>query len=329
MSARDSTVSARDTSRSCDDSQETASDPTGLGNHGSEAEDATPLRQELQNGYFAQTSTRRWQRSIHYVDRCQTQAKRNGCRDHQDPAFEADESFEEEVTFFLVGRRGVSVPPFSLCGFGDVLSIRRSVAFILSAASFSLRSDMTTPILPWDYPGFPAEPDSCEEHTFEGVGRVLTAWECLEFRLSLIYAIFRGDKNGPSVAEYGENGRIFRDRISGLTSAAEKWFVAHPDQHLEALFSQITKHTIGFADRRNDVAHGIVFPVHSLTFFREAFGVTTGNAYALIPPLYAGRRHTEDGEPTYAYTRSQMAGIALALLKVQQDAETLQRIISP
>jgi hypothetical protein len=156
---------------------------------------------------------------------------------------------------------------------------------------------------PWDQFPIPYDGDEDDAHTYEGVGRVMTAWESVEFDLSRLYSIFAGDPDGQVMTEYGQ-GRIFRDRITALRLIASKWFLARPNQALEGDFDRICAHAEGFSLRRNEIAHGIVMQVDGLLFFRMAFKLTDDRPrYACIPPYYAFRNADSAGNPLWAYTR--------------------------
>ena len=168
---------------------------------------------------------------------------------------------------------------------------------------------------PWNPQPFPTHGDEDPEPTFQGVGKVMTAWECLEFELSRLYSVFARDADGPAMRAYGE-GKIFRDRVDALRRIAEKkYFVAKPNQTREGCFTFIAKSVEGFSDRRNEVAHGIVFPIHTLTVFRSKFSPSEQGRlhFALIPPYYSGRKHDDIGAPTFMYTSVELQALSARL----------------
>ena len=76
---------------------------------------------------------------------------------------------------------------------------------------------------PWDAPPLPSRGDSDKNETYAGVGRVISAWENIEFALARLYSVYIGapdDIHG--LRAYG-TGRIFRDRL-----AVESKEVVHP-----------------------------------------------------------------------------------------------------
>lgn len=167
---------------------------------------------------------------------------------------------------------------------------------------------------PWDPLPFPTRGDTDDAKTYEGAGRVLSQWESVEFQLSRLYSIFVGDPDGDAMQEYGR-GNIFRIRLEALNMVAQRYFVSHPHQSMEAQFDCLCKAATGFADRRNEVAHGTVFAVDGLTFFAKKFGSATPQ-FALIPSFYTIKKHTivdGDSAPTYAYCFRQLWSLTASL----------------
>jgi hypothetical protein len=115
--------------------------------------------------------------------------------------------------------------------------------------------------------------------------------------------------------EYGE-GTIFKSRLEGLERAAERYFTNHPNQVSEGKFGCLSRAATGFADRRNEVAHGFVFQVDGISFFITRFE-NDSPQWALIPSFYAGRAHAHiDGDdfgPTYAYCYRQLWRLTASL----------------
>ena len=130
---------------------------------------------------------------------------------------------------------------------------------------------------------------------------------------------------------YGE-GRIFRDRLAMLRTKAETYFIARQNQELEGTFNCLTKAAEGFSDRRNEVAHGMVFPIHTVTFFRSKFApdIGTKEQYAIIPPYYLLRKHDATGAPMYAYTYRELRILEEKLLTLSEKlGEFRVALLSP
>lgn len=154
---------------------------------------------------------------------------------------------------------------------------------------------------PWPAPGLPDRGDEDPDATFTAVGLVLSAWETVEFEMARLYSTFADDPDGAAIHRYGD-GRIFRDRLAQLHIAADKHFIRRPGQSTEGDFKALADHAEKAADRRNEVAHGIVMRIDTITFFRNAILVRLWHRphFALVPPLYLLRKHV-DGLPEFAY----------------------------
>jgi hypothetical protein len=171
---------------------------------------------------------------------------------------------------------------------------------------------------PWDNPPLPSNGDVNIDAVFNGVGRVMTQWEGIEVGLSRIYShfLFMPD-DFPTIRKYG-SGYKFRDRFADLEEVAERFFVAHPDQHLEGEFHQIGVYVVGFSDRRNDVAHGIVNPIQFYDWYKtRAAEIKPRTTYwALLPPYHTFRKHLANGEPAYAYTSKELLALEQQLIAI-------------
>ena len=157
----------------------------------------------------------------------------------------------------------------------------------------------------WDAPPLPERGDHSEDTTYAGVGRVLSEWEACEAELSHIYAMFVCKFFQPEAyREYGA-GRIFIDRLRIIRSAAEAYFVRHPNQEREGKFDQLAQLAEMCSARRNEVAHSIV---REMGFVRSRrFGDPFGQQFCLVPSHYNYKRFGPDNMPTYAYTSAELA----------------------
>jgi len=143
------------------------------------------------------------------------------------------------------------------------------------------------------------------------VGRTLSNWEAVEFRLALLHASFLGTPNHLTALQSYGSGRIFRDRLETLRRAADSYFVSTPDQPLEGAFDLLAQEASELADHRNDIAHGIVFLVSAMgPFLKHLEDPDDPLQYALVPPLYALRKHDHRGAPRYAYSSMDLNAMA-------------------
>jgi hypothetical protein len=154
---------------------------------------------------------------------------------------------------------------------------------------------------PWDRPPHPIHGDTNESILFEWVGRLMSQWEHIEWQLARVNAIFVG---GPdeyrAIQEYGR-GTIFRERLRLLGGNARVLFCRKPNQNLEGEFNAICTVTQGFADRRNEVAHGVVVATKMFSRFKDPPSPHP-DRYGLFPPYSMIRNYDQDGFPNYAYT---------------------------
>lgn len=159
--------------------------------------------------------------------------------------------------------------------------------------------------LPYEPPSLPSAGDANQDDTFCGVGRVMSAWETLEFQLSRLHSYFLGDPDGDAIRDYGK-GSIFSNRVKRLSEAAEAFFVFNPDQALEGEFDTIVSELMHLANRRNEVAHGIRCNLSVVAAFADSLVDSSTQQYGIIAPYYCLKNHNADGLPKYAYTSSSL-----------------------
>ena len=159
----------------------------------------------------------------------------------------------------------------------------------------------------WDPPPIPRDGDLDDRLTFEGIGRIIDQWERIEFTIARLHSVFAGGPDESSeMREYGA-GRNVVERSIIIKTQADKWFVKHPNQRQEGQFDKLMREYLGFADRRNEIAHGIVHPVSGLTYFRQR--TTRADylvQYAVIPPYQVMKRYHDNGVPKYMYASPEM-----------------------
>jgi hypothetical protein len=180
---------------------------------------------------------------------------------------------------------------------------------------------------PWDIE-LPVVPDEADTLTFEWVGRACSNWEAAEFRLSILYSVFAGGPLGKVMQDYGA-GRIFRERLAKLKAKAETHFSRHPNQDIEGKFHQVTVAAEGFSERRNEIAHGIVFNVASLRLPSNLIKLRPRKAtqFALLPPYYAVRNHAP--LPLYAYSAPTLRRMCNSFRVLGEQARYVSLQIAP
>ena len=182
---------------------------------------------------------------------------------------------------------------------------------------------------PWDRPALPNRGDRDNARTYEGVGRVIDGWESVEFEMSRLYSVMAGHPDDAGLLQRYGSGRIFRDRQAKLQEMADRYFILQPNQRFESTFDLLDAHANGFSERRNDVAHGIVFDVKTLEFFTNRFPPNLRNktVYLLIPPLHTIRHHGADGFPVYAYNYALLMHLAIALEQLKHLFRDFKRAL--
>jgi hypothetical protein len=181
---------------------------------------------------------------------------------------------------------------------------------------------------PWDPQPSPTRGDDAPGLTFEWAGRAISQWEHIEFQLALLYSVFAGrPNNAKTVQEYGV-GRIFRERMQLLRRSGSDYFIATPNQGFEGELEAICAAAQGFADRRNEVAHGVVFPSIFLPSFLED-RIGNFERWALVPPHFAVRNFNAEGFPTYAYTSRELNILVARLGALHKQIEAFQARLRP
>lgn len=155
---------------------------------------------------------------------------------------------------------------------------------------------------PWDIPPLPTAGDLNPDHTYAGVGRIMSAWETIEYELCMIHSGFCGDPAGEAMRLYGAK-RNFPGRLRDLSKASEAYIVRNPSQDREGEFDRLLEEVLRYYDRRNEVAHGTVIAITRLSYYRDHLtDPSPPTQYAVIPPYHMARSHGVDGLPLYAYT---------------------------
>jgi hypothetical protein len=189
--------------------------------------------------------------------------------------------------------------------------VKRDHASLCSSTFFADGFAMPNP---WDPLPFPLTGDPDFEITYAGVGMVTSQWEAIEFDCARLYSVFVGDPDGEALRAYGE-GKIFRDRRINLEKAAAMYFIKHIDQNLEGEFARICATAEGFAERRNEVAHGLVLSVAHIPFFADKLMLAKPGEpqFLLVPPYHTIRNHVE-GLPKFAFNKAQMGFFATRMI---------------
>jgi hypothetical protein len=171
---------------------------------------------------------------------------------------------------------------------------------------------------PWELPPHAARGDRIPTPLYIAIGQAMSAWEFIEFDLSEMFAIFTGsgrtNKRGqdPAVRAYG-TVVSYRGRSELLNAAAKAFFKRNGRTRLERPFKNILKKCNGWADRRNDVAHGVVLKVPTLT-----------KGYCLYPSPYNARKYSlDEAKGAFRYRASQIRKFVTAFRKLRRQTGKL------
>lgn len=175
---------------------------------------------------------------------------------------------------------------------------------------------------PWDRPSLPTRGDDNQNDTYAAVGRVLSLWEQVESELGHLFALFIG-KYGKDEAydQYYEKGKTTQGRLNSLQREAKRYFTRSPSQEIEGHFCSLMKFAIGFADRRHEVAHGVVRPIewYGSLLPELARPLSQGGfKFCLVPPHYQ-RNWITNGIPEYIYTSAELGEIEKQLFLFAQQ----------
>jgi len=157
----------------------------------------------------------------------------------------------------------------------------------------------------FERPPFPPKGDWSEDAIYGSIGRALSSWEHVEIALSDLFTSLLS----PNLYELPAQRAFGSVTTSGLRSnmlkeAGDAFFMAFPNDDDNAKFDELRKLARQYAERRNDIAHGIVGP------YPTPGGPVRG--LALLPPRHATakrtliphdkpQRHPPTDRPNYAY----------------------------
>ena len=180
----------------------------------------------------------------------------------------------------------------------------------------------------WDYIEPPmSEGDADHNDTLRGVGLVLHEWTLVEIALSHLQAILGGNpRDGAAIQAYGM-GRVFSSRLEGFKLVARTYFVRNCDQHREAELDALVLQASGFSTRRNEVAHGALRDIHTLSF--EGGERTPKLSYFLVCPYYDQRGKSLVDYPFYMYNAATLNRLAINIAGLQVALETFSDPMMP
>ena len=129
-------------------------------------------------------------------------------------------------------------------------------------------------------------------------------------------------------SENMEKAEYLKERLRELRESANRYFIIHPEQNLEAEFDAVCIAAEGFSGRRNEVAHGVSFPTRLLPFFRDK--TAPSDRWAITPPYFALRNFDPVGYAKYGYTSRELNQLVLRmgafLMRVGTFREAMLRV---
>lgn len=172
--------------------------------------------------------------------------------------------------------------------------------------------------------------DANKDETYAGVGRVLSSWESVEFELSRLLAALMEEPDDPRVLQFYGTGRILQNRLDWVRIAADHHFMTSPNQNHEGDFDLLMEDLSSAADRRNEVAHGVVYEIStSKNLTKHMDPIPDGqDAHVLMPPFYSFRRFEGD-TPTFMYARSDLKKLSVQILNLQMRIRPFRHRLYP
>lgn len=131
----------------------------------------------------------------------------------------------------------------------------------------------------WSRPPRAQRGDPDPRPVYEAVGFALSTWELLETNLSHLFTLFIDADSHAARRAYGSlPGQDAR--AEALRAAAEAFFAEwRPPQAEQEIFEQLMEHFARAAQKRHEIAHGIVMNVMEMGHF-------------LVPPDYHSSRRS-------------------------------------
>ncbi len=183
-----------------------------------------------------------------------------------------------------------------------------------------------TPKVPkaWDRPVPVAKGGGTPEPLLTAVGKSLSYWEHVENHLANLFAVFVGaeisrDRPAPAIRAYGTIVS-FRSRASMLDAAARAFFLQQPDLGWRKTWTDLLEELSGFADRRNDIAHGAAELLYDLREEKKL-------GFFLLPGLYASKKYPSDGPPAYRFSAKQVKQLAQQFSDLANKVERFRHAI--
>jgi hypothetical protein len=177
----------------------------------------------------------------------------------------------------------------------------------------------------WDQPKTPAVGDKDPRDTYAAVGSALTEWEQLEHHIGEIFVALVGTNSNEARRAYSAvltNGM----RLKMVGGAGEAFFATRMGDELDNLSKRLKDliTTVGlFADRRNEIAHGIV------TVLLDDKNDDSDPTWVLAPSFFSGKNRKifllKGSErfglsPVYQYSSAEIQRLEMHFIALRQIA---------
>lgn len=171
---------------------------------------------------------------------------------------------------------------------------------------------------PWDILPRPTS-GGTEDDIHLRVGRALSEWERLEYRLSLIYCDLVTPKRMslPAMRSFGSVPTSFT-RLEMLKEAVAMYDFGSDDADLKKRLLDFVREVVNFAKRRNDIAHGVAVNP-------KIDGARIG--HVLMPAFYNAKRFDSKDlfRAEYMFGLAELDQYVRHFARLKTEAENLLR----
>jgi len=123
--------------------------------------------------------------------------------------------------------------------------------------------------------------------------------------------------------EYGRPAN-FRERLTNLEAAGCRYFCKWPHQDLEGELTWVIRYAMGYSQRRNDIAHGIVRLAGVVGIDID---IRDEMRWCVLPPHSRADKFTSGNMPTYILTSREINRFAKAFEAIVVRAWKLARAV--
>jgi hypothetical protein len=189
---------------------------------------------------------------------------------------------------------------------------------------------------PWDRPSNSQIPnrtgDRKKTPLFTSLGRALSAWEGVQVAIAILYKSLHDDSpiNDNKFAEFDETLRV-HERAKLIAIESAKFFdqnFSDPKLSSDSLKLNLEKTLAaykGWAERRNELAHGYVTKARSPDYSLEDQPIITN--YAILPS-HARAKKWFNEEPEYNYVADEVKTFSQEFENLDKAIEKLATSIS-